>query len=157
MKQTCIFIIALLCCLTQGYGYSPVPLTRILSPHHTPHQPSPQKRLYYRSTSTPSITTAKSSPLFSSAASSNDGENSSSPLEKDTDTKSGIFSRFKGIFVPKSAENMSTKELFAKMGMSALLSYGFVSNMSYCVTVSLAYFAFTTKVQILLVQTWMRC
>lgn len=40
---------------------------------------------------------------------------------------------------------MSTKEMLAKMGLSTLLSYGWVSNMSYCVTVSLAWFGFTKK------------
>jgi hypothetical protein len=82
--------------------------------------------------------------LFNSAA-SNDGENSSG-LDKTNNEKKNIFSRLKRLLVPESAEKMTTKELFAKMGMSALLSYGFVSNMSYCVSVSLAYFAFTTKV-----------
>lgn len=59
----------------------------------------------------------------------------------------GLLSPLLQMLKPKSSENMSTKELLAKMGLSALLSYGFVSNMSYCVTVSLAWFGFTKKVR----------
>mmetsp|Transcript_25344 Transcript_25344/g.37899 ORF Transcript_25344/g.37899 Transcript_25344/m.37899 type:complete len:173 (-) Transcript_25344:9-527(-) len=60
--------------------------------------------------------------------------------------KVGALKRFLKMFKPKSAsENMTPKEMLAKMGLSALLSYGFVSNMSYCVTVSLAWFGFTKK------------
>jgi hypothetical protein len=35
-------------------------------------------------------------------------------------------------------DGLTFKQKLAKMGLSVLLSYGFVSNMSYCVTVSLA-------------------
>mmetsp|Transcript_1491 Transcript_1491/g.3176 ORF Transcript_1491/g.3176 Transcript_1491/m.3176 type:complete len:176 (-) Transcript_1491:47-574(-) len=35
-------------------------------------------------------------------------------------------------------DGLTFKQKLAKMGLSALLSYGFVSNLSYCVTVSLA-------------------
>ena len=35
-------------------------------------------------------------------------------------------------------DGLTFKQKLAKMGLSALLSYGFVSNMSYCITVSLA-------------------
>jgi hypothetical protein len=38
----------------------------------------------------------------------------------------------------KNDDGLSFKQKLAKMGLSVLLSYGFVSNMSYCVTVSLA-------------------
>lgn len=58
----------------------------------------------------------------------------------------GMLSRFVRLFKPKSSENMTTKELLAKMGISFFLSYGFVSNMTYCVSVSLAWFGFTKKV-----------
>ncbi|OEU22471.1 hypothetical protein FRACYDRAFT_162049, partial [Fragilariopsis cylindrus CCMP1102] len=37
------------------------------------------------------------------------------------------------------------RQKLAKMGLSALLSYGFVSNMSYCVSVGLAWFGFSKK------------
>ena len=35
-------------------------------------------------------------------------------------------------------DGLTFRQKLAKMGLSVLLSYGFVSNMSYCVTVSLA-------------------
>merc|ERR1719464_2549847 len=40
----------------------------------------------------------------------------------------------------KEDDGLTFKQKLAKMGLSALLSYGFVSNISYCVTVSLAWF-----------------
>lgn len=45
----------------------------------------------------------------------------------------------------KNDDGLSFKQKLAKMGLSVLLSYGFVSNMSYCVTVSLAWFGFSKK------------
>jgi len=42
-------------------------------------------------------------------------------------------------------DGLTFKQKLGKMGLSALLSYGFVSNMSYCVTVSLAWFGFSKK------------
>jgi len=42
-------------------------------------------------------------------------------------------------------DGLTFKQKLAKMGLSALLSYGFVSNLSYCVTVSLAWFGFSKK------------
>lgn len=67
--------------------------------------------------------------------------------DKHSNEKSrGLLSPLFQMLKPKSSENLSTKELLAKMGLSTLLSYGFVSNMSYCVTVSLAWFGFTKKV-----------
>ena len=60
--------------------------------------------------------------------------------------KKGIFARVLNMFKPKSSEKLSTKELLAKMGLSALLSYGFVSNFFMTITVSLAWFTFSKKV-----------
>mmetsp|Transcript_9049 Transcript_9049/g.19107 ORF Transcript_9049/g.19107 Transcript_9049/m.19107 type:complete len:324 (-) Transcript_9049:286-1257(-) len=39
----------------------------------------------------------------------------------------------------------TTREKLAKMGLSALLSYGWVSNMSYAVTLSLSWYGFSKK------------
>lgn len=41
----------------------------------------------------------------------------------------------------------TTRERLAKMGLSALLSYGWVSNMSYAVTLSLSWYGFSKKVR----------
>ena len=43
------------------------------------------------------------------------------------------------------SDGLTFRQRLAKMGLSVLLSYGFVSNMSYCVTVSLAWFGFSKK------------
>ena len=43
-----------------------------------------------------------------------------------------------GSIKSKSDDGLTFKQKLAKMGLSALLSYGFVSNMSYCVAVGLA-------------------
>lgn len=45
----------------------------------------------------------------------------------------------------KSDDGLTFRQKLAKMGLSVLLSYGFVSNLSYCVTVSLAWFGFSKK------------
>eukprot|EP00979_Chaetoceros_neogracilis_P017045 scaffold10175_cov268-Chaetoceros_neogracile.AAC.1 len=88
--------------------------------------------------------------LFSDESSSSSDESSTSSDEIITSSeepviKKNAFSRFMGTLKPKSSDKMSTKELLAKMGLSTLLSYGWVSNMYNCVNVSLAWFAFTKK------------
>jgi len=42
-------------------------------------------------------------------------------------------------------DGLTFRQKLAKMGLSALLSYGFVSNMSYCVSIGLAWFGFSKK------------
>ena len=45
------------------------------------------------------------------------------------------------MFPPKKdSDGLTVGQKLRKMGMSVLLSYGFVSNMSYSVTVSLAWY-----------------
>jgi hypothetical protein len=96
------------------------------------------------------------SPLFAEMASNpsdaegdtnenNDVDTNSTNDTNDENDDKNALSRFLNAFKPKG-EKMSTKELLAKMGLSTLLSYGFVSNMGYCVTVSAAWFTFTKKV-----------
>ena len=46
-----------------------------------------------------------------------------------------------------ATDTLTTSQRLAKMGLSALLSYGFVSNMSLSATVSVAWFSFNKKVQ----------
>ncbi len=84
-----------------------------------------------------------SSPLFAETTNNNLSPDHGGGKEE---KGASAFKRFINMFKPKSSENMTPKEMLAKMGLSALLSYGFVSNMSYCVTVSLAWFGFTKKV-----------
>mmetsp|Transcript_12020 Transcript_12020/g.30467 ORF Transcript_12020/g.30467 Transcript_12020/m.30467 type:complete len:264 (-) Transcript_12020:149-940(-) len=59
-----------------------------------------------------------------------------------------FFNKYNKDGTPKSQEEedgLTFRQKLAKMGLSVLLSYGFVSNMSYCVTVSLAWFGFSKK------------
>lgn len=52
-----------------------------------------------------------------------------------------FFNKYNKDGTPKPRDEddgLTFKQKLAKMGLSVLLSYGFVSNMSYCVTVSLA-------------------
>ena len=78
---------------------------------------------------------------------SSEVNNEASAVNNDESEKrsKNVITRFKNLFTDKSAEGLTTKERIAKMGLSAFLSYGFVSNMSYCVCVSVAWFGFNKK------------
>jgi len=64
---------------------------------------------------------------------------------------SSILSRLKfwGSSNTQESNSSTFKQKLAKAGMSALLSYGFVSNMSYAVTVSLAWYISSKRVCIM--------
>ena len=78
-----------------------------------------------------------------------------------TATITGWRKKFKSILSRRTKNNPSssssgdgvmtitttTRERLAKMGLSALLSYGWVSNMSYAVTLSLSWYGFSKKVR----------
>lgn len=100
-------------------------------------------------------THANLSPLF---ASGDDGdaddedEDEAVPVEVEVvdygdggKTKTGFLARIKASMKSQEDDGLTFKQRLAKMGLSALLSYGFVSNMSYSVTVSLAWFGFSKK------------
>ena len=46
----------------------------------------------------------------------------------------------------KNPDDLTFRQKLSKMGVSVLLSYGFVSNMSYAISVTLAWYGFTKKV-----------
>lgn len=50
-------------------------------------------------------------------------------------------------FKSKTDDGLTTKQRLAKMGLAALLSYGFVSNVSSMLSMSIAWFAFNKKVR----------
>eukprot|EP00816_Leptocylindrus_hargravesii_P004360 CAMPEP_0196812032 /NCGR_PEP_ID=MMETSP1362-20130617/20196_1 /TAXON_ID=163516 /ORGANISM="Leptocylindrus danicus, Strain CCMP1856" /LENGTH=223 /DNA_ID=CAMNT_0042187447 /DNA_START=78 /DNA_END=749 /DNA_ORIENTATION=- len=64
-----------------------------------------------------------------------------------SDSGSNVLKRvWSRMFPPKQdADGLTVRQRLTKMGMSVLLSYGFVSNMSYCISVSLAWYGFTKK------------
>lgn len=49
------------------------------------------------------------------------------------------------LFPPKQDDGLTFKQKLAKLGMSVALSYGWVSNVSYSVTVSLAWYIFSKR------------
>jgi hypothetical protein len=61
-------------------------------------------------------------------------------------SKLTLFQRIKQGFGPQK-DGLSFKQRMGKMGMSVFLSYGWVSNMSYSVTVSLAWYIFSKRVR----------
>jgi hypothetical protein len=81
------------------------------------------------------------------------------PEENDSDTpevdeedpmeagnKLTLVQRIKKGFAPQK-DGLSFRQRLGKMGLSVFLSYGWVSNMSYCVTASLAWYIFSSKVR----------
>ena len=93
-------------------------------------------------------------PLILSAAKSVEASTQvvvdNSDVESTTDgEKKSILDKLKSLFKnkEKNDDGLTTKERLAKMGLSALLSYGWVSNMSYAVTLSLSWYGFSKKVR----------
>ena len=76
-------------------------------------------------------------------------EASSSSVDCNEVKKASVLSKIKNILGfgdNKNTDGLTTRERLAKMGLSALLSYGWVSNMSYAVTLSLSWYGFSKKV-----------
>lgn len=62
---------------------------------------------------------------------------------ENNNTKTNVWQR---IWKRDSNNDSNMKEKLAKMGLAAALSYGWVSNMSYGVSVSLAWYIFSKRV-----------
>lgn len=76
-------------------------------------------------------------------------EASSSSVDCNEVKKASVLSKIKNILGfgdNTNTDGLTTRERLAKMGLSALLSYGWVSNMSYAVTLSLSWYGFSKKV-----------
>jgi hypothetical protein len=56
--------------------------------------------------------------------------------------------RIKKYFAFKD-DGMTSKQRLAKMGLDVILSYGFVQNVSYTITISLAWFLFSSQVSLI--------
>ena len=146
-KMTCrlaaaALVAAVLCLLAQGCGAF-VPSCRISLPASAPAVPT--------SSCSHSHSCARQSPLFASASSDDDDdEDEAEAVEVEVvddgigETK-GFLARIRASMKSQEDDGLTFKQRLAKMGLSALLSYGFVSNMSYSVTVSLAWFGFSKK------------
>lgn len=61
--------------------------------------------------------------------------------------KGGILENLKSYIAPPD-DGLTFRQRLAKLGLAAALSYGWVSNMSYSVSVSLAWYIFSKRVSI---------
>ena len=64
-----------------------------------------------------------------------------------TTSTSSPLNKLKSIFQnnKNDKDGLTTKEKLAKMGLSALLSYGWVSNMSYAITLTVSWYTHSKK------------
>ena len=93
-------------------------------------------------------------PLILSAAATTKSDDVSTANDSVAEEKTSIIGKFKSLFKrEKNDDGLTTKERLAKMGLSVLLSYGWVSNMSYSVTLSLAWYGFSKKVSLCICYT----
>ena len=92
----------------------------------------------------PLIVTVDTTTAAAAAAEATDKE---AAIVTPTETSSSPLKKIKSIFKKdnKNSDGLTTKERLAKMGLSALLSYGWVSNMSYAVTLSLSWYTHSKK------------
>lgn len=67
------------------------------------------------------------------------------PTELGTGTPTTHFQRFRKKYFAKQDDGLTFKQRMAKAGLSVALSYGWVSNVSYSVTVSLAWYIFNKR------------
>lgn len=121
--------------------------SKVIPSHHVPSAIS-QNPITKSTTVNPIYSkpaSLSSSSLFSESTSSSDDAGSLKSSDKNK-TKN-MFARLMNKIKPKTNENMSTKEMLAKMGLSALLTYGWISNTFICGTVSAAWFVFNKRVR----------
>lgn len=89
------------------------------------------------------LNSSKPSYLFTSIRDIDEGNKK---VESSTDSETKSFNgKLMNGMKPKSDKKMSTKEMLAKMGLSTLLSYGFVSNMFMGACVSFSWYTFSRK------------
>ena len=102
-----------------------------------------------RSTQTTTTTTAW---MAASADGGDEVEKTNDDTDTDTDTDddtseelSGLQKLKRKLFPPKPDDGLTFKQRLGKAGLSVVLSYGFVSNVSYSITVSLAWYIFSKQ------------
>ena len=76
---------------------------------------------------------------------SNESETDRS-VSNEKEKKKTLAQSIKSYFSPPD-DGLTFRQRLTKMGMAAVLSYGWVSNMSYSVTVSLAWYIFSKRVR----------
>jgi hypothetical protein len=128
---------------------------REASPQHKRHRPqapvmrSPSRSFSYVSSSScllPLSLTMLSSVTSPEEESSSVGGDVAAASSDESSEGASLLQRVRSYFVPKK-DDLTFRQRLAKMGLAAVLSYGWVSNMSYCVTVSLAWYIFSKQVR----------
>jgi len=76
---------------------------------------------------------------------------SNSTQASESDDKPTFRNRLKKLWWKNDDSNLTTRQRLAKMGLAAVLSYGWVSNVSYAVCISIAWYGFSKKVRSLCV------
>jgi len=66
-------------------------------------------------------------------------------IEESDESPSRLQRMKRILFPPKPDDGLTFKQRLGKAGLSVLLSYGWVSNMSYCFTVSAAWYIFNKR------------
>jgi hypothetical protein len=76
-------------------------------------------------------------------ATSDDADETPSESGKDGDTS--FRERIRKLWIKDNDDGLTTRQKLAKMGLAAVLSYGWVSNVSYAICVSIAWYGFSKK------------
>jgi len=133
------------------FAFSPATrITRSIS-FKCPAMPSsslkrPTARILFRRRLPHNGRAASMPPLFADVNDNNDDVAAVSSTNDVNDTS--FLTRIKSFFSNKknsNADGLSTRERLAKLGFAVLLSYGFVSNMSAMLFLSLSWFSFSAK------------
>lgn len=90
---------------------------------------------------------SSSSTEDSSSSESSPGEDRAASIATNKDLS--LLQRLKKPFAKKEEDDgLTFRQRLAKMGLAAVLSYGMVSNISYSISVSLAWYIFSSRVRI---------
>jgi len=85
--------------------------------------------------------------MMSSTKDDNDesSDNKEETTEEVSSNSNSRFQRFRKKYFTTEDDGLTFKQRMAKAGLSVVLSYGWVSNVSYSITVSLAWYLFSKK------------
>mmetsp|Transcript_112919 Transcript_112919/g.315473 ORF Transcript_112919/g.315473 Transcript_112919/m.315473 type:complete len:253 (+) Transcript_112919:106-864(+) len=116
----------------------------------------PQQSMPFRSVQLASVSHSGTSRLWMAESGGEDdkkeeetNEEEATDLVTSADIDAEEISRIqkfrRRLFPPKTDDGLTFRQRLAKAGMSVVLSYGWVSNVSYSVTVSLAWYIFSKR------------
>lgn len=71
-----------------------------------------------------------------------------SSTSDDNDKPKTFRERLKSLWWKNDDSDLTTRQRLAKMGLAAVLSYGWVSNVSYAICISLAWYGFSAKTRL---------